>query len=345
MPAFTSAIQPITGTSITTSILTRSQLYTAITTGQTLTFNNCGATGRTGPTLAQCQTQYGTTSPQAGYSTWGNDRKLFDCAQGVQFWTVFKTGTYRIRAAGAQGGRDSAAGRGAIVESDFSLNAGEVLRIVVGQKGTASGNYSGGGGGTAVALYRLGSFVPLIVAGGGGGTVNNNPTSNGGTGEGDAFTTNRGGPTPGNGSKYDNGYDGDIADFWHGGGGGSWATDGGYGSIGLWCGWHQVEGASLSSVAPIGGLSEQNILGGFGGGGGSGRDGGSSGGGGGFHGGDASWVTSNGAFANGLANGGGNFATFRGGGGGSYSLAGSYTFSANTSSGNTGHGYVTVTCP
>ena len=53
------------------------------------TFTNCGETGRTGPTLANCKSSYNTT--------WENDTDLFNVqTQGIQEWTVPQTGTYEF---------------------------------------------------------------------------------------------------------------------------------------------------------------------------------------------------------------------------------------------------------
>ncbi len=58
------------------------------------TFTNCGETGRTGPILVSCLTEY------AGSSVTSLDMTT----QGIQEWTVPNTGTYQIAVAGAQGG-------------------------------------------------------------------------------------------------------------------------------------------------------------------------------------------------------------------------------------------------
>ena len=63
---------------------------------------------------------------------------------GIQHWTVPFTGTYRITAVGASGGDDDtrtpARGRGAYMRGDFDLTKGEVIKILVGQKGTENKN-------------------------------------------------------------------------------------------------------------------------------------------------------------------------------------------------------------
>ena len=59
---------------------------------------------------------------------------------------------------------------GARVRGDFTLQRGQVLKIMVGQQGKDGGSYDvGGGGGTFVALD---DNTPLIVAGGGAGAGN-----------------------------------------------------------------------------------------------------------------------------------------------------------------------------
>jgi hypothetical protein len=126
------------------------------------TFTNCGATGREGPTLADCKSSYDVS--------WEDDTDLFNVqTQGVQEWTVPADGTYRIEAFGAQGGAGAGqnstdGGEGAKMQADFNLNSGTVLKIMVGQQ--PSSTSSGGGGGTFVVLSNN---TALIIAGGGGG--------------------------------------------------------------------------------------------------------------------------------------------------------------------------------
>jgi len=106
---------------------------------------------------------------------------------GIQYWTVPTTGTYRITASGACGRTNSnsslRSGRGATVRGDFSLTQNQVLAVLVGQRPPyvpATGNFSGGGGGTFVArLSNPGSLtttggnaLPLLVAGGGSASRN-----------------------------------------------------------------------------------------------------------------------------------------------------------------------------
>ena len=88
---------------------------------------------------------------------------------GIQFWTVPYTGTYEITAVGAAGGQDNfggPGGRGAYMRGEFYLKKGEVIKILVGQKGVSTTIIGGGGGGTFVATS---SNTLVIAAGGGGG--------------------------------------------------------------------------------------------------------------------------------------------------------------------------------
>ncbi|MFP4458289.1 MAG: hypothetical protein ACLFSQ_01735 [Candidatus Zixiibacteriota bacterium] len=275
------------------------------------TFTNCGATGRTGPSLSQCRSEY-TTS-------WDEDDAYFNMSTtGIQEWTVPADGTYRITVLGAQGG-GSSSGLGAEIIGDFSLTEGEILKILVGQEGTAltSSRYDFSGGG--------GSFVtdisnnPLIIAGGGGGAEISGAGSNGQTGTSGhdgtgSYGYNGTGGTSGNGGSYSN----QTTD-----GGAGLLTDGGSGnpSPAPQAFVDGGEGGSNSWATP-------SAVGGFGGGGSSSRNSTSyhgAGGGGGYSGGGSSY---------------GNDSNLPiAGGGGSYN---SGTSQSNTSGVNTGHGSVTI---
>ena len=65
------------------------------------TFTNCGATGRNGPTLANCISSYNTS--------WENNTDYFNVPSdaGIQYWTVPQTATYTIEVWGAGGGGGS----------------------------------------------------------------------------------------------------------------------------------------------------------------------------------------------------------------------------------------------
>ena len=75
---------------------------------------------------------------------------------GYQYWTVPANGDYEITVAGAEGGTNTdhgfIGGYGAEMIGTFTLNAGDVLEIVVGQSGLDGPYNAGGGGGTFVAL-------------------------------------------------------------------------------------------------------------------------------------------------------------------------------------------------
>jgi len=148
---------------VTDSIGCQAQADTLISpvacTPFTHTFTPCGATGSNGPSQAQCNTAYG-----AGFVI---------VSGGIQAWVVPASGTYRIEARGAKGGRAAGFnhfGRGAVMAGDFSLTAGQTLSILVGQSGidnTSSGGGAGGGG-----SYVVLNNNPLVVAGGGSGGGN-----------------------------------------------------------------------------------------------------------------------------------------------------------------------------
>jgi len=108
------------------------------------TFTTCGLTGRTGPTQAQMRASYSTT--------WDDTYISQGAFVGYQDWTVPVSGIYRFNvrgAAGYDGTGSGTPGRGAIVEADIALTKGEVITIIVGQRGAApsSGTLWGGGGG------------------------------------------------------------------------------------------------------------------------------------------------------------------------------------------------------
>lgn len=77
-----------------------------------------------------------------------------------------------VTARGAQGGNTNlyAGGMGAQLQGTFSVTGGEVIKILVGQKGengsSGHGNCGAGGGGTFVTRNNN---TPMLVAGGGGG--------------------------------------------------------------------------------------------------------------------------------------------------------------------------------
>ncbi|MBA3901866.1 MAG: hypothetical protein H0X62_16965, partial [Bacteroidetes bacterium] len=141
---------------------------------QSYTFTNCGKIGNTGPSQAQCNTEYTGTS-LAGLVTTTN---------GIQEWTVPTTGLYKIESYGAQGSTATGAsgGLGAYMSGEFNLTQGQVIRILVGQNapttpGRENLSSSGGGGSfVSIAPHNTNASI-LVIAGGGGGTGAEQPAT------------------------------------------------------------------------------------------------------------------------------------------------------------------------
>jgi hypothetical protein len=292
----------------------------------TWNFTTCGQTGRFGPSQSQCNATYGN-----GVVTVTN---------GIQFWTVPATGTYRITAAGARGGSSNtqAGSGGATMRGDFTLNQGDVIKLLVGQQGTGgtqSESCAGGGGGSFV-LTNANS--PLIIAGGGGGSggISNSPGQGGTTSN--TSTTARVRHTT------------QILNGSSGGNGGTILTSPTTSAAGGGLNTDGANSAFTSASLPTGGKSFLNggaggegissttqSMGGFGGGGaGHGNTYLGGGGGGGYSGGPGGY-TSNGGSNN--SDGGGG-----GGGGGSWN---SGTNQSNVSGNNNAAGFITIQriCP
>jgi hypothetical protein len=112
--------------------------------------------------------------------------KTFTKTHSIVQWTVPFSATYTIVAKGAQGCAKSGltGGLGASMQGDFSLYAGQVLSILVGQQPcSVTTLYPGGGGGSFVGAMGadLTITTPLLVAGGGGGlSVGTAPSECGG---------------------------------------------------------------------------------------------------------------------------------------------------------------------
>jgi hypothetical protein len=212
----------------------------------------------------------------------------------LQRFEVPSNGTYRITAAGAEGtvGTNSPSlkgGCGAEVTGDFVLQAGDIVEILVGQKGTA-GTYSGGGGG---GTFVIKNGSALVIAGGGGGVragalVNGRPgvLSSSGTAGSTSNNYTSGfvaGGTGGAGGSY-------VSSYGSGGGGwsGNGASDGTYGEGGFsFLGANQAKGGVGKTCGALahggygGGGTGNGCYGGGGGGGYSGGGSGRIGGGGG----------------------------------------------------------------
>jgi hypothetical protein len=263
------------------------------------TFTNAGATGRTGPTLS-------TVRNHSSYASvsWAQNNSYLSMTSdnGIQLWTVPVTGTYRIRAVGAGGG---GGGSGRDLQLTTTLIKGEVIRILVGQKGIITDVNGGGGGGTFVVR---GIQTPIIVAGGGGGrgasgvsgmmnatlSINGNPSSSSVTKGGTNGSGGENGSDGGGGGMFGDGY---------GGGSAGGSADGGFAFI----------NGGLGGRGTVG----TTVHGGFGGGGGA-NDWDGGGGGGGYSGGGG---------------GIGGASSYGGGGGGSFGISTLTNYGTNTHDG------------
>jgi hypothetical protein len=292
------------------------------------TFTTAGKSGPQGPTLQEVKQAY------SGVAWAQNNEFLNMTTQGIQEWKVPVTGSYIIRAVGAAGDNrgTNLFSRGRDIQLSTILTKGEVIKILVGQKGKNGGNAGSGGGGTFVVKDKQ---TPIIVAGGGGGIgannnfINsnaNNSTSGNNAGDGTGIGISNGaGGTNGNGGSG----------FYTSAGGGGLLGDGtinikGEASFnGISGGSSFIKGGVGGNSGFIGGNPPNNstgAFGGFGGGGGCYGNGGGGGGGGGYSGG-----------------GGGHYndpiAWGSGGGGGSYGIT---SFTDNGAI-NSGDGSVTIT--
>jgi hypothetical protein len=145
--------------------------HAALFTFKTHTFTPCGITGPYGPTLADCQSTYSATS-------WENDSAKFNVISGKQYWTVPRTGSYRVTVAGAAGAVSNlyTGGSGAVQQADMTFTEGSILIMMVGHKGlfaviTGTGGSGGGGGGSF--LIESATSTLLMASGGGGGAGKN----------------------------------------------------------------------------------------------------------------------------------------------------------------------------
>jgi hypothetical protein len=296
----------------------------------TFTFTNAGVTGSTGPDLTQLRTNAGYSAQSWTQDTTNNYLNM--TTNGIQLWTVPKTGTYQIIAAGARGGGtglQALLGKGIIVFNTYSLTMNTVIKILVGQQGVFNNTQrSGGGGGTYVVTSEN---SPILIAGGGGGKGGLDTGINGqNITDGASAAVGGAGGTNGSGGSV------------------SFVDDGGGGGGGL-------IGNGVQSASPnpaFGGLSFINNGvggsglggGGFGGGGGGSVLNRGSGGGGGYSGGGAGRTS-------------GTTTGYSGGGGGSYdsvNVIGNYQatqyLESITANGGTytdgfcsGHGFVRIT--
>ena len=248
------------------------------------TFTNCGASGRSGPSVSQINSTY------AGTSLDGNVTAGWKA--GYQKWIVPVTGHYWIEAYGARGGNSNqSGGGGTYLKGKLLLSSGDELNIAIGEAG---GDYSkGGSGGGGTFVVKDNNNTPLIIAGGGGGAgesssasllVSNltngfNGTKQGGSngaggsgagsgggggfsGNGSSWYTNQGGFSyqeglNGGDSKYtgqDGGFGGGGAthvNFWRdGGGGGGYSGGGGSENGDAGGGGGSFNSGALQSITP-----------------------------------------------------------------------------------------------
>lgn len=135
---------------------------------ETHTFSSVGQSGRSGPSLQQCLSAYEETEIL-------KPEYQFAVSNGIQSFLIPVDGTYQITAYGASGQNiNGSYGQGAIMQGEIPLKAGDLIRILVGQRSTYVGTreWQGGSGGTFVARNN----EPLVVAGG-GGTNRSSPSS------------------------------------------------------------------------------------------------------------------------------------------------------------------------
>ncbi len=297
-----------------------------------VTFTTCGSTGRSGPSQTDCDSEYSGTDLEGEVTVVGD---------GIQEWTAPEDGTYRFNAYGAaapKGSRSGDGGQGARYEAEVSLEAGDELRILIGQMGTTSGNSDApsGGGGTFVAkvdssgdqMFDGENVVPLVVAGGGAGyaigTNSDSPGYSHGRMEedgGDGTCMNSCASSPGSGGTNGDGGGGTGN---RGAGGGGWYTDGGDGS-------NSGSGGENFLDGGLGGDGHGNNDGGFGAGGATDQSTGwgATGGGGGYSGGGGTYADSDSDDA-------------PGGGGGSYVNPEYGELVDNEYAANDGHGKVEI---
>src|SRR5687768_14246949 len=102
----------------------------AISAQQSFTFTTASATGSLGPSQTQVNNAYANTNLSLSVVV----------VNGIQSFTISNTGLYSIEAFGASGGNRTnspqrSGGYGAYIKGEFNLVQGDVLTILVGQKG------------------------------------------------------------------------------------------------------------------------------------------------------------------------------------------------------------------
>ena len=291
----------------------------------TFTFSTANIIGTGAGNLTTYKSFYNTVN-----NPWLNDTNYYNVViNGYQLWTVPKTGTYEIEAAGARSGVNgyvatSGVGfsNGAIIRAQVGLTQGDKLNLIAGQpaQNTVSNNgYNGAGGGGGTFVVANTGSIPILIAGGAGGAGRYQGYLSGtsflglpgnlGTAGANSRTFGEPGGTLGSGGRSHTLYGTNSYD---GGGGGGFLTSG-YNGLGSPAAntspSGQVGGGGLSYVnnltggAFASGFAGQASPGGFGGGGGGSPI---NGGGGGGYSGGAGTSGTNGTSADG-AGGGGSF--------------------------------------
>ena len=332
----------------------------------TFTFSTANIIGTGAGNLTTYKSFYNTVN-----NPWLNDTNYYNVViNGYQLWTVPKTGTYEIEAAGARSGVNgyiatSGVGfsNGAIIRAQVGLTQGDKLNLIAGQpaQNTVSNNgYNGAGGGGGTFVVANTNSTPILIAGGAGGaarysgylsgTIYLGLPGNLGTAGANSRTFGEPGGTLGSGGKSHTVYTTNVYD---GGAGGGFLTNGqnGFGSTTANTATSQTGGGGLSYANNLTGgafassFAGQASPGGFGGGGGGSPI---NGGGGGGYSGGAGTSGTNGTSADGAGGGGSfiiatatNVATSNG------TFENINTFNgvaiANLSTYNSGGGYIKIT--
>jgi hypothetical protein len=333
----------------------------------TFTFSTAGVLGPGAGNLTTYKSFYDTAN-----NSWLNDTNFYNVVRnGYQLWTVPKTGTYEIEAAGARSGRNgyvAVAGgagfsNGAIIRAQVNLTQGDKLNLIAGQPAqntNSNGSYNGGAGGGGSFVVANTNSTPILIAGGAGGAGRYSGYSGGtiylgldgnlGTAGANSRTFGEPGGTLGSGGKSHTLY---ATNSYDGGAGGGFLTNGqnGNGTTTANTATSQTGGGGLSYANNLTGgafatsFAGQAISGGFGGGGGSSPINGA--GGGGYSGGAGTSGT-NGTSSDG-AGGGGSFiiatATNVATSNGTFEKISTFNGAAITNLGtyNSGGGYIKIT--
>lgn len=298
------------------------------------TFTNAGAQGREGPSQSQINSSYPTVIAQ----------NTTQSGAGVQGFTIPSTGTYTMVGYGAC--CYDAQSKAARIQANRIFNQGDVIKIIVGQRGQ-QGQYNNSGHGGTWVFFNDDDVLPVLVAGGAGGaSANNNPNGSVSTSESWGQTTELGnygrtGSSTGAFSQSalrptgEGGADVDVStNNYASGAGAGWLSNGQVNSNG--CSYSgSVQGGFAPRNGGRGGHGQYDSIikyGGFGGGGGlhGGCSSSANGGGGGYSGGSA---------AEGCCDG-------QGGGGGSFTDSACTSITktqVRDTSTNSGFGFLTLT--